>query len=116
MRTARIFLSSLYLLLMVLLPHFHLLFCSHGKAPAQKHAACCHHQEEPQPEHDGTGHSSDHDSCQSCKLLVLSVEAPVVVASITGDSTVISVLPEPQSVHTSLIPFIAQARGPPETV
>lgn len=113
MKPVRTILSGIYLLVMVLLPHLHLVFNSHGEPSVQETACCNHaHGSEEQP-NDNDERSANHDSCALCQLLVLAADTPQSNASLQTAFTLTPVFEEPETAFSPSIRAPRPARAPP---
>ncbi|MEA2067842.1 MAG: hypothetical protein U9P12_01460 [Verrucomicrobiota bacterium] len=107
---ANTFISTLYLLMMVLLPYFHLISDHHTQADT--HSCSSHQHEHPQEQEQNNSHTS-HDTCQLCQLLLLTIEQPVIGINVQSILTVIQAPVYPEDPPGLFIPRSTYARDPP---
>ena len=122
MKAGQLFLAAAYLMMMVVLPIFHIATESCHTTSSNKVVHCDHAEprEHPHPEEspDHNEHSSDHnghspDSCSICHLMKMQIDFPDVLIT-THVSVWVQSTPVVLDSVNSLQPILRkQARAPP---
>ena len=113
MKRCRIILSGLYLLMMVLLPHWHLVL-EHHTAPAFPETTCnSHGHDHDAPPANDRNPLGDHEACGLCDLLLLTCESPQIDTTLYMASCPELIPEEPATFLSSFRRTLRRARAPP---
>lgn len=113
MKQSRVILALLYLLLMVLAPHWHLTLHAPGSSSISDHPPCSHTSGS---DHSPAGKHSeehDHDSCLLCRLMTTPADTPQVCTVIQSVFTVAPAFTEPKISFSPSVRITTKARAPP---